>query len=167
MSVEDVMKINKMAQELLNQGIVSSRDEAVKKAQEMLSKDILPQPQGRNTDNKQSVVMNDSSIEALRNNLERMKERYESQFAAYKNALVGLEKEITDMKRVMSQLSVNNRINSANASEPRKGDAPIRAAGSNVEVPPQQEVKKEPHPRAGNFKSGDVAIEKMFYYGNK
>ena len=37
MSVEDVMKFNKLDQELLQQGITTSRDEAVRRATEMLN----------------------------------------------------------------------------------------------------------------------------------
>jgi hypothetical protein len=31
----------------------------------------------------------------------------------------------------------------------------------------EQKKTNEPHPKRGNFNSGDVAIEKMFYFGNK
>ena len=41
MSIEDVQKINQMAQNLLDQKMVETREEAVKEAQRLLNKEIV------------------------------------------------------------------------------------------------------------------------------
>ena len=155
MSVEDVMKVNKMAKEFLDQGICSSRDEAVKKAQETLNKEIAGNDI-KVEEAKQSTVVEDDSVEKLKNMLERMKDQTERRFEAYKNALMALEKEIVALK---------GKITTASLSKPEPS-APEPKIEEGAE-PEAKEEKKESHPKRGNYNPDDVAVEKMFYMGNK
>jgi len=156
MSVEDIQKVNALAQELLKKGLVSSRDEAVKRAQEMLNKEIVSaNVPVKETSEKQSVAAGDS-FEKLRNMLERTKEGIEAQMNGYKNALVALEREIHSLKDQVSKLK---------AGEPRAAQQTISV--QEVRKPAEKEEKPKSHPRMGNYKSDQVSVEKMFYYGNK
>ena len=69
MSVEDIQKVNTLAQELLNKGFASSREEAVEKAQGMLNKEITSAntDMNINDDDRQNVSSAGTSEERLRN----------------------------------------------------------------------------------------------------
>lgn len=161
MSVEDVMKVNKMAQEFLDQGICASRDEAVKKAQEMCNKEIAGNDvKVEETSDRQNIAVEGDSLDKLKNIIERTKEQTERKFDAYKNALMALEKEIVSLKSQIKRLE----------SQPKS--APQPAAQSETKEEAQQQAPEQPqqesHPKVGNHKNNeDVAIEKMFYFGNK
>ena len=100
MSVEDIQKINNMAQTFLDQGGYSSREEAVRKAQEMLNKEIAGNDiQMKETDEKQNIAASGENSDQLRNMVERTKEYMERQMTGYKNALIALEKEINSLKQ--------------------------------------------------------------------
>ena len=162
MSVEDVMKVNQMARNFLDQGVSSSRDEAVEKAQEMLNKDIT----GENTKKeiKKEAPAQGENMDDIQNTLKRMKEQTERKFEAYRNALMALEKEIVSLK------SAVNRLNNQKPAAPVQESAPA-APTQEAATPAQPEApaseEKESHPRTGNHKAEEVSIEKMFYYGNK
>ena len=102
MSVEDIQKVNKLAQELLDQGFTDSRETAVQKAQEMLNKEVVSAQQMNEPVQQQSAVQTDS--DNLKNMIERTKEQIARQFAGYKNALIALEKEIMSLKEEVSKL---------------------------------------------------------------
>lgn len=159
MSVENIMKINKLAQELLVQGIAKSRDEAVIKAQNMLNQEAALQGLDKIKENKSyAAAQNEAQEESVKNRLDRMQEYNDKRFEAYKNALVGLEKEITELKKIVSTPA---RLLNA-SSETRASDAPSERKFEQREI-----KKKESHPRSGNYNSNDVSVEKIFYYGNK
>jgi SMC interacting uncharacterized protein involved in chromosome segregation len=153
MSIEDVQKVNKLAQELLNQKIVSSRDEAVRRAQQMLNKEIA----GNNVASQAAakpVAFDDSNLKSL---IERLKDNTDKQFAAYKNALIALEKEINSLKSKIAELSAKRESVAVQNAQ--------QAAASQEQQKPAAQ-SKPPHPRMGNYKPEQVAIEKMFYYGH-
>jgi len=159
MSVENIMKINKLAKELLMQGIAKSRDEAVIKAQDMLNQEAALQGLDKARENKSfSTVQNEAQEESVKHRLDRMQEYNDRKFEAYKSALLGLEKEISDLKK---QISTPTRLMNA-SSETRGSDSSPRAREEQKEI-----KKKESHPRSGNYNSNDVSVEKIFYYGNK
>ena len=166
MSVEDVMKVNKLAKELLDQGIVASRDDAVKRAQEMLNKDIVGNDMSSENTNK-SFVVEDSSIEKMRNMIERVKENTERRFESYKNALIGLEKEMYKMKEEIASLrakGIARSIQNTELESKRVNEASEPAKEVQQEIP---RGSSETNQRKGNFRPEDVSVEKMFYYGNK
>ncbi len=170
MSVEDIQKVNKFAQELLDQGVVETREDAVAKAQEFLNKEIAGNDvQIRETDEKQNIAASADSEERLRNMVERTKTYVESQFAAYKNALLGLERELHALHQQVEELKARGAVKTAadTGFAEKKVEEAAEAGEGKPEDPAKVEEKKESHPRTGNHNSEDVSIEKMFYYGNK
>ena len=162
MSVEDIQKVNDLAQELLKKGFVGSREEAVQKAQEMLNKEITGAAQIKETDEKQNIAASGDDPEKLRNMVERTKEYVERQFNGYKNALIALEKEINALKQQVSELKTK-------AAKPDPAEEPMKVekSGDPAEEPQKVEEKKDSHPKVGRNNPEDVSIEKMFYFGNK
>jgi hypothetical protein len=165
MSIEDVQKVNQLAQELLNKGFASTREEAVEKAQGMLNKEITAaNVETKETDNNES---SGNSEERLKNIVERTKEHFERQLAAYKNALVALEKEINSLKEQIKELKSSGVAKSA--ADSGIAEKKVEEASQPQKELPKEESSqdKESNPRTGSHQPDDVSIEKMFYYGNK
>ena len=144
MSVDDIQKVNKLAQDLLNQGICSDRQEAVKKAEEMLNKNLA-----KNVEPSAVASSEDDNFKML---FDRFKDYTQKQMQVFRNDLQCLNDQIKSLK---SQLH----------SRPK----PVVKQAENSDNP-QTTIKEDddkPHPKRGNTKSEDVCIEKMFYYGNK
>jgi len=161
MSVEDVMSVNKLAQDLLDQGLVASREDAVKKAQGMLNKEIAGNDiKVEDTENKQTIVA-DNSIEKMKNTIQRTKDYNEKHFKHFKEHIEELYGEVRKLKEEIISLKakgIAKTTQDSNLSEKKVEDA--------CEAP-KEEKKAEPHPKRGNATSEDVAIEKIFYFGNK
>ena len=157
--IEDVQKVNEMAQELLNQGMAKDREDAVKKAQEVLNKNIQNQ-QSINSENKVEVTEENKGLEYYKNMISRTKEQMERQLSVFTQKMNEMIKEINDIKE-----QLKSRGPAKSASE-MNVDTEQPIAESTQEK--QTELKKdEPHPKRGNATSEDVSIEKMFYFGNK
>jgi polyhydroxyalkanoate synthesis regulator phasin len=155
--IEDVQKVNKLAQELLNQGIASSRDEAVQKAQQFLNREIAKEKTSTQTT---SQTMQETSLESLRNMLERQRDMTQRQLQDFRSAINALAEEISNIKEQMSRAKVEARTASDAGLEPEQKTGQLK-------LKPKEAKKKEPHPKRGDWKSEDVAIEKIFYYGKK
>ena len=151
MSVEDIQKVNKLSQELLNQGMAGSREDAVKQAQQILNKEIV---------NKQEVKENGSivakdNLEYYKNIITRTKEYTLQQLNKFKKEIETLTTEVRKLKNEISCLNVVK---------------PVERTEDDSKEPVQQKLKskkKETNQRTGNINPADVAVEKMFYYGNK
>lgn len=164
MSVEDVQKVNKLAQELLNHGIVASRDDAVRRAEEMLNKKIADV---QRNDQSQTVT-SDGSVKApgdpdyYRNIIERTRDQVQREMKSFTEMLTLLASEVDSIKEEIKNLKINFR-----PQENVKEEVDRELKEEQTKIVEKQEAKQEPHPKRGNFNSSDVAIEKMFYYGNK
>jgi hypothetical protein len=191
MSVENIQKVNTLAQELLDKGFADSRDEAVQKAQEMLNKEIVgTNVEIKETDEKQNVasVAGDNE-DRLKNMVERTKEQVERQLNGYKNALIALEKEIRALRQDVETLKSRaihakpgpaeepQKVKPDPEEEPMKVDDPAnepQKVSEEGKPDPANEPQKveekqegESHPKVGRTNSEEVSIEKMFYFGNK
>lgn len=162
--IEDIQKINKLAQELLDQGIATDRESAVKKAEEMLNKKI--QNQQPVSENKVEANKEEhNGLEYYKNMISRTKEQMERQLSVFTQKMNEMIKEINEIKE-----QLNTRATSKTASDAGiNSEKPLKEA---VEEKPKQEKqekleKDKPHPKRGNWQSEDVCIEKMFYFGNK
>lgn len=160
--IETIQKVNKLAQELLNQKIVTSREDAVKKAQEMLNKEIPGNDlQIKESGNRQNIAAADDGN--LRNLISRQKEQMDRQFEGYKNALIGLEKELKNVKAQVQEIAMKMAGRSATQINQQ---APQQQLSQPSQQRPSEE-RKDPNPRTGSHNPKDVAVEKMFYFGNK
>ena len=169
MSVEDVMKVNKLAQDLLDQGLAASREDAVKRAQEMLAKEIAGNDiKMEETDEKQNIAVQDDSLDKLKNMVERTKEYNERHFKDFKEHIEKLYGEINTLKEEVISLKakgVSKTAQDSGLSEKSTSEAVEEPKEEQKELP--KEEKEDPHPKKGNYNSEDVAVDKIFYFGNK
>ncbi len=156
--IEDIQKVNKLAQELLNQGVATTRDEAVEKAQQFLNKEITSESQKVTSENK--VQAADITLENLKNIFDRQKEMTQQKFNDFRSAINALAEEINNIKKELKSRPMPEAKTAEQAGlEPEKKTGQVK-----LEKPKEE---KESHPKRGNWKSEDVAIDKIFYYGNK
>jgi polyhydroxyalkanoate synthesis regulator phasin len=154
--IEDVQKVNKLAQDLLSQGIATTRDEAVQKAQQFLNREITQEK----TPTRTSQALPEMNVDILKNMLERQRDMTQRQLQDFRSAINSLAEEISRIKEQLSRAKVEART----ASD--AGLSPEQKTGQ-LKLERKEEKKKEPHPKRGDWKSDDVAIEKIFYFGNK
>ncbi|RMF06242.1 hypothetical protein D6764_02655 [Candidatus Woesearchaeota archaeon] len=184
LDVGSVEKVNLMIKELTKHGRVGSFDAALYEAQRVYREVpeatrerssvqgsssgavVLEQPSVQNRAGKEEFArIDEQQINSLLNALLKEKlaavlgayhEGITSEFEALKSTIAGLQRELSELKRIPAE-SVK---------------AP--AVQSQVEPPVQRQLPRaeaeKPKPyneRQGNYTSDDVSIEKMFYFGNK
>lgn len=152
MSIEDVRRVNELVQNLLNKGLASSREDAIRQAESILNKKIVEPIPGKNT----VEVKND--LEMYKNIIERSREYTEKQLKGFKQELELLAKEIAVLRQEIVQLKLKGRSVVESSSSDKKTEEVQRKF---------PEKSGESHPKRGNFKSEDVSVEKIFYFGNK
>lgn len=184
MDVELVQKINRLAMDLINRGVVTSRVDAVKRAEEMLSRDGSlaissisgAQPMQR-TSTMQSTPMGASpqvsqvasqqsepGLDELKEAILKNNEYFVKTIKEFKATLEALQGELGSVKTELAIVK-QKAISMSLSSHPQQtlSERPAQQAGA-----PRGESSSAPvHPRQGNYNPGDVAIEKMFYMGKK
>lgn len=162
MDVELVQKINKLALELMNQGLAQSRDEAVIQAESFLRRkekdySYSSEIRGRVEEGRREIPPEGKSPPEQAMSTDEIKNilQQNSQF------LVKTIKEFQEQVKAMEQEIALLKNKLANAvrpvSSPPAAEAPVRG----------QSKPAEGHPRLGTYKTEDVSIEKFFYAGNK
>ena len=173
--IEDIQKVNKLAQELLDQGVTEDREDAVKRAQEMLNKNIEPN-QTQTNDSERSLQKDNAKLEVTKcmDLINKTRDQMSRQIDIFSQKMNEIIKEINDIRDQLK--SGTSKTASETNIEPEK---PLKEAVAEPEEehkeaepeskPEKQEKlqEKESHPKRGNWKSDDVSIEKMFYFGNK
>jgi len=149
--IEDIQKINKLAQELLNQGIVEDRTKAVEMAEAILRKKVASVKELSESGMAQAIPTID--VEQLKMMFDRTKDFLQRQIDSLKKELEKLGEEI---KAIREKVDV-----------PIKGQAVLRTDRPQNELQKEQESQEKIHPKVGKFTPEDVSIEKMFYYGDK
>ena len=165
--IEDIQKINKLARELMNHGIATSLDDAVKQAREMLKNGQKTSILHKSVDVDTGAVKEEIKLpekeemtwqEAMKTNneyiIKELKDA-ENGLKMFQQQIITLKEEFEaykkDMNRRISQ--VENRP---------AASAPIQQGPA-----PQQQSAPSSHAKTGNSNPDDVCIEKMFYFGNK
>ncbi|MBW2993195.1 hypothetical protein KY317_01320 [Candidatus Woesearchaeota archaeon] len=147
--IENIQKVNKLAQELMQQGIAVCREDAVKKAQQFLNKEIINEQEITSANRVQA---GDITIEKLKDRFDRHKDI--------------IQRQITDMRSAINALA--DKIDNVKQSFVTRREAvTIKQAGFEPEQKTKELKTGESHPKKGNWKSQDVAIENIFYCGNK
>lgn len=155
MNVNDVAKMNQMMKELQKHGIARNAPEAFQQAQDIVS----DEPKKVITINEEGVqvetatVQGSAIIESRVNLLLDMhNKKIESNFLTMRDTISALAMEIEKLKFELKKFSDS------------------KAKVVQVVQETQKSLKTEEkaaHPRQGNYAPGDVAIDKMFYYGHK
>jgi len=168
--IDKIIKVNNLAKELLTQGRASSRDEAVKMAEQMLSTSVIePSTKAQHAQSSQQQVAQSAEAaqeqpsQQVSNNNELVEKMYDfmkKQFEVYKENIVALNSNLNQLKEELQRLK--SEIARQKAAEPRteqKQDQPQSGH-------PSKEVRDpKSHPRMGNYNPDQVSVEKMFYYG--
>ncbi|MBW2981332.1 hypothetical protein KY343_00500 [Candidatus Woesearchaeota archaeon] len=152
MSIEDVQKVNRLAQDLLEQGMMSSREDAIKEAQRILNKEIV----GKQEVKEDGSAAAKDNLEYYKNIITRTKEYTLQQLNAFKKEIELLSSEVRKLKNEISVLKVVKSVEKTEEDDPKE--------------PVQQKLKakkNETNQRTGKINPNDVAVDKIFYYGNK
>ncbi|HSU72498.1 MAG TPA: hypothetical protein VLJ21_01465 [Candidatus Binatia bacterium] len=154
MNVNDVAKMNQLMKELQKHGIAQTAPEAFEQAQE-----IVGEPKDVVTINEEGVhvetaTVGSALIESRVNLLLDMhNKKIESTFLVMKDTISALAMEIEKLKFELKKFSDT------------KAHKVVHVVQETQKALKTEE--KAPHPRQGNYQPGDVAIDKMFYFGHK
>ncbi len=155
MDVERIQKINALALDLLKQGLASSRDEAVVKAEEVFrDRDAEPYSEMRSRMNETKTGAKDSEDlhpEKVKDILEKNTTFIVKKFKEFQEKIESMEKEIGYLRNKMLFAGPTSK----------EVSSPPRGTGEGSSAPSVS------HPRSGNYNDTDVSIEKFFYMGHK
>lgn|SRR3989338_254238 len=181
MDVERIQKINKLALDLMRQGLAVDRDDAVVQAEKVFrAKDgeyssIRDRMQGGPeplqsaaslalTPNTAQVAASaDLHPEKVKDILQQNSQFLVKKITEFQEQMQAMRKELDMMKQL--RMSAPQQQNSVSSAPPKLGEIPA----NNPEIQRGQSTQASAtnHPRTGNFKAEEISIEKFFYMGNK
>jgi len=157
MDVEKMKRINALARELKDHGIVSDYNDAYIQAEKMIEGGLLGRKEIE--DAEAQLIMPKAEARAAASPLIGL------------NALEikNVNERINNVEQQISQVfvKINEIITEINRIDRKKKESPIEMKEekpSEVQAHLKDE-KVQPHPRTGDYKPEDVSIEKMFYFG--
>jgi len=176
MDVEQIQKINKLALDLMRQGLATSRDEAVTQAEKVFRRQEISeydsfketwQEVGKEQQPKESkeersdVSLNPDEIkEILKQNADFMVKKIKE----FQEKVMSLEKEMAELRTKVTYHRLPTVEEVKQQSQIQKEEK-VSVEGN--PRTPTEAASKSSHPRSGNFKAEDVSIEKFFYMGSK
>jgi len=157
MNVNEIAKMNQLMKELQKHGIAQTAPEAFQQAKEIVGEE----PQKKViTINEEGVevetatVPGSALIESRVNlMLDMHSKKIDSQFLTMRDTISALAMEIEKLKFELKKFS---------DTKAHKVVQVVQETQKSLKT-----EDKTPHPRQGNFQPGDVAIDKMFYFGHK
>jgi hypothetical protein len=163
MDVERIQKINNLALDLMRQGLAKDREDAIMQAEKIFSPKNSTQAdsefgsiRGRMVEPVQEAPRNNElSQDKIQQILAQNTQFLVKTIQNFQEKITLLENEITFLKNRPAQIV---RETVQQNSTPSSQSAVSREA---------QQVAGQSHPRSGNYKDGDISIEKFFYMGNK
>jgi len=179
MDVDRIQKINELALQLMKQGLVQERDEAVNQAERMLSKNDYSDLRGAMGEIKPHLQEKpreeaELSQDQIKNILKQNADFMVKKFKEYQEVMSSMKNEISDLKVEIDSLKV--RLDNIKRAPVLK-EAVRKAEGASDEKAQQNSSNNSSgtapaspssnHPRSGNFVDTDVSIEKFFYSGSK
>ncbi len=166
MDVERIQKINKLALDLMRQGLASDRDDAVVQAEKIFrSKDgeyssIRDRMQATEPQ-KESSASADLHPDKIKDILQQNSQFLVKKITEFQEQMQAMRKELDAFKQqrmVQSPQAVSN-------IPPKLGEIP--ANNPDIQRGQSTPASASNHPRSGNYKVEEVSIEKFFYMGNK
>ncbi|MEK6853536.1 MAG: hypothetical protein AABX64_02525 [Nanoarchaeota archaeon] len=171
MDVERIQKINKLALDLMKQGLASDRDDAVVQAEkifksndgdnqsirERMHQGMEPRVPAAAA-NSVHVQPDDLHPDKVKDILQQNSQFLVKKITEFQEQMTAMRKEVEEVKRRFSQTPAMS------GAAPKLGE---------IFTPAQEKPKEQPqqntssHPRSGNYKTEEVSIEKFFYMGNK
>ncbi len=173
MDVEQIQKINKLALDLMRQGLAHDREDAVIQAEKVFHakdgeynsiRDRMQQEpqQGKNSSSPQE----DLQPEKIKDILEQNTKFLVKKITQFQEQIAAMEKEIQNLRTSQTY----NRIQSASEVLARDSSGQVKPQeikSQEIKQVRGEEKKSESHPRLGNYTAGDVSVEKFFYMGSK
>jgi len=181
MDVERIQKINKLALDLMRQGLASDRDDAVVQAEKIFrAKDGEyssirermqggPEPQREASaaslaltpNTQQAVASADLHPEKVKDILQQNSQFLVKKITEFQEQMQAMRKELDAFKQQRMGSPQQAQVSTA----PLKlGEIP---ANNDIQRGPSTQASATNHPRTGNFKAEEISIEKFFYMGNR
>ena len=148
MDIEQVKKFNSMVKTLTKQGFVDNNDAAFEIASNICEKGKPPEMP------KKENKMDESELKKL------IEQRVEQHLYVYKQRF---ENALSNVSHELQKLIINNK-NELDALKKQMKKKPVE---KEVQEKIPEEKSCDPHPRQGCYTSDDVALDKIFYYGQK
>jgi len=167
MDVERIQKINSLALDLMKKGLASDREDAVRQAEMVFKnnssdsnyaeiRELMEKVKPEQAKHGNEAA--DLSKEKVQEILEKNTQFIVKKMREFQEKMESLEKEVNQLRTQLNYQklpTVKDVVGQNQQQQPPKlGEI------SNVTVPGN-------HPRSGNYKEGDVSIEKFFYMGRK
>ena len=180
MDVERIQKINKLALDLMKQGLASDRDDAVVQAEKIFrAKDgeyssIRDRMQGGpeplqsaaslalTPNTAQAVASADLHPEKVKDILQQNSQFLVKKITEFQEQMQAMRKEMDAFKQQRMGAPQSQQFSNA---PPKLGEIPAHNPEIQRGQPAQASATN--HPRTGNFKAEEISIEKFFYMGNK
>lgn len=168
MDVEKIQKINNLALELIRQGLVQDKEEAVRQAERVFAQQDYSSLRETMTGEKEIMAgagkEEKTGQEELKGVVEKntaflvgkMKE-YQEQIDSLRKEIISLRNEMAGMRGKVDGLKV--------ATEAKRGEPQQRLEAERGSA--GKSSGSSGHPRSGNYNENDVSIEKFFYAGKK
>ena len=182
MGVEEIQKVNALARELMKHGIASTSDEAVLKAEDMLranSVDSMTEAISNHSGQGRSAApaaLQHEALQSLNMDIRSLGVRFDAvarEVLTLKEEIKRMGSNLGDVSQQVTRLSVHGlpAHSSAEQNTPVAASAPAPAVAQQqafaqarpaaFEKPKMMNV----HTGKEDYKSEDVAIEKIFYFG--
>ncbi len=173
MDIERVQKIGKLAQELVSHGMAEDMTVATKQAEQMMGKtnESIPTAGSSST----SSISPTSTIENTDNNdneltlkLRKMNYQMNEQASEIKN----LKEQLFQVTKDLTEMKNTKHIIEKPCDKPQTTLSPEAEKPAEPQVAPAQHSNPNnsgqgSHARTGEYKPGDVSVEKYFYCGGK
>ncbi len=183
MDVERIQKINKLALDLMRQGLASDRDDAVVQAEKIFRvkdgeyssiRDRMqggPEPLQQASaaslaltpNTQQAVASADLHPEKVKDILQQNSQFLVKKITEFQEQMQAMRKEL-DMLKQQRMVQAPQQAAASNAP-PKLGEIP--AHNPDIQRGQGAQASSSNHPRSGNYKVEEVSIEKFFYMGNK
>lgn len=163
MDVYKLQKVNELAKELISQGIATNSEDATKMAEKMIeqNRDNEERPLSDIQDGMTPTTQT-SEEESQDTDLRKLQNQVNSNSQSISQIHDKLNEIIGEFNRLEGEINLlKNAARSEKQSTLQKDNSP-NTKQNNEDKPKQEEGN---NPRSGEFKSNDVAIDKMFYFG--
>jgi polyhydroxyalkanoate synthesis regulator phasin len=182
MDVERIQKINNLALNLMKQGLVSDREQAIAQAEQIYSqqdtggysemKELMTEPKVEEKPVVETAPQQELTQDEIRNILHQNTLFVIKKFKEFQEKINSLQKEVGDIRSKVYYNSIPSAgefLTRETVKAPEPVVEPVMTPEPTQEQPVVAEVKAESsgnvHPRSGNYNEDDVSIEKVFYMG--
>ncbi|MBN2567725.1 hypothetical protein JXB02_06610 [Candidatus Woesearchaeota archaeon] len=165
MDISSAQRINRLAGELKRHGFARTSSDGLEQAERIFIDAELPKED--NGAAPQRPSNDDDLYRRFQALLAQQNQRLASGMQQLQVTIDSMKQEIAGLKGELAQ--AKSQLRSASTAQPNE-PAPSPTAEPQQTLKTEEKPKEEQRPysqRVGNWKSEDVSIEKMFYYGKK